>query len=125
MKKRIKLCITMALRDYAAFEDLAAELGLDVSDVDIVNADEKQRTIKKRRSPVYLATVVWDRIKKFSADYELPEQLGYTEVRRRLIVEFGKENVPSPETIRRVVLGKVDRPKRELIGKVNRSRGML
>ena len=122
MKKRIKLCITMALRDYAAFEDLTTELGIAISDINIVNEDVKsaprpkpQKRKAGSRRVVRMSPEIWDRIQKFKHDYDLPKDLTYIEVHRRLGCEFGKNDVPSPETVRRVVIGLKSRPVGALI----------
>jgi len=111
MNKQVQLCVTMDLRDFAAFEDLTSELGIEMYDEKIIDqAKAKPVARKRQKKAIHMATEVWDSIMEYD-----PDKSTYDQIRAQLISEFGGHNVPSTETIRRVYCGKVKRPNRSLI----------
>ena len=56
MKKQVKLCLTMPLRDYAAFEDLASQLGVSITDITIANDVPVAKTQMSRKRKIFPTT---------------------------------------------------------------------
>lgn len=93
MKKRIKLCLTMALRDYPSFEDLATELGVVIEDIEIIN-EGRQRAAMVHR--VRLTPEIRTAVEKY------PASMAHTAVRVQLIKKLGLENTPSANSISKI-----------------------
>lgn len=97
MKKRIKLCLTMALRDYPSFEDLATELGVYIEDIEIIN-DNVSRQRAKIIHRVRLTPELREAVLKY------PNSMGHTDIRSQLIKKLGIENTPSANSIAKIRL---------------------
>lgn len=110
-KKRVTMCLTIRLRDYSAFEDLAEELGVEVFDVRLMEPDSSEEAVttprrihQKRR--VFLTAQIWDKVMSY------PETMTFSSMARQM----GKGNrnsreVPSSQTISRIRRGIIKRPK--------------
>lgn len=97
MKKRIKLCLTMALRDYSSFEDLATELGVGIEEVTILN-DENDN----QRAPIIHRVRLTPEIRKAVLEY--PLGMAHTAVRSQMIKKWGMESTPSANSIAKIRL---------------------
>ena len=105
MKTYVTLCITMPLRDYASFEDLAKELGVNVTKVEIAadGAHQHARTSTHQKPKRVMLTR-----ELFDAAKEYPDSMTNVSVVRNLTKRFGKS--PHVSTIGRVRSGKISRP---------------
>jgi len=106
MKTYVTLCITMPLRDYASFEDLAEELGVNVTKVELASntkmaAEKPVKANPKKR--VRLTRELYDAI------MEYPESMSNVSIRRNLSKRF--EDTPHVSTIGRVRRKQIKRPK--------------
>jgi len=108
MKKQIKLSVTMPLRDYGAFEDLATELGVHIQDEEILHGDIKPKKRRVRGKRIKPTAEIWD------AAREYPEDTQTARVQRDLRTRFGDGNVPSKSTIGRIRQGVTPRPERSM-----------
>ena len=109
MKTYVTLCITMPLRDYASFEDLAEELGVNVTKVELAtNTKMAEGKPAKAPAPKLTKKRVMLTRELFDATMEYPDSMANVSVVRNLTKRFGKS--PHVSTIGRVRSGKISRP---------------
>lgn len=107
---QVKLCLTLPLRDFSAFEDLAKELEIGIYNVEIVTEAQSQpkpiHRNHKDRLPrrVTITQIIWD------ASREYPKDMRHASVHRQLVNKFGDAEVPSVTSIRRIRSGELARP---------------
>lgn len=96
---KVRLCLEMALRDFAAFEDLAIELGVEITDTTIVKANGSAPT---RAPRVILTPKLWDQIRKY------PKDMTALAIRKDL--QRQQIRAPAKSTIARIRCGDTPRP---------------
>lgn len=101
MKRNVQLCLVMPLRDYATFEDLAEELDITITSVEVVAGNNSVKGhVSKRRTP--MTAELWDAIKSY------PDTMTLVSIRKSLRRTFS--NPPSTQTISRVIKELITRP---------------
>jgi len=111
-KKLVTMCLTIRLRDYQAFEDLAEELGVDVFDVKLIEMqpDKKVTEVKKRKRAkpkvkFKVTTELWDKIMSY------PESMTYSAIVRQMGKgEKNPRKIPSCQSVSNIRQGKIKRP---------------
>ncbi len=105
MKHNVQLCLVMPLRDYAAFEDLAEEMQIRITKVEVISDDDAvpkgtQHHVSKRRTK--MTSELWDAIKSY------PDTMTLIDMRKSLRRNYS--NPPSTQTISRVINNYITRP---------------
>lgn len=111
IKKVVSLCLTMPLRDYSSFEDLVNELGVEITNVKILDDNisyDKQYKTRKRhiKGRITLTTEIWDAVNNCPSTMNAPDVL------RELRKTFG--NPPSTTLISRIRNGDRKRPEEKV-----------
>ena len=104
METQIKLCLTLPLRDYAAFEDLATELGVRIFDIEIADTQKPQpqpqpptKYAPRRSRRVPVTRELYDAVMSY------PDDMAHRAVVRQLLKKYDK--VPSVSCIGRIRRG--------------------